>query len=315
MSRQNAVSPSAAVSMTGTSPGAIATKTATKTAPKQANPSKVARGVMAPQQGAILFEPREFLKARAAIDGQDVFIEWTGSVYAMVPGRPQERLFNITGMNVARGIQDENGVWCLVTRELNYYTDPVSGELIHRWKNPWTEESLTVMHVANDPVQHQLRYPIPARQAGNSASFVLEMFPTYPNPLGNNPQFRDYSPSPDYMASEFFQITVPLDELQDSQRATVDTMTLAWNRIGPWLPWMKMGDLQGQLVYHAYGRRVSGYDELSPMLRQEIEQRLPKYRHAPDSFTQKINMTSWRYFEDNFDAYLEGDRFPINECV
>ena len=57
MSRQNAVSPSAAVSMTGTSPGAIATKTATKTAPKQVNPSKAARGIMAHQQGAIMFEP------------------------------------------------------------------------------------------------------------------------------------------------------------------------------------------------------------------------------------------------------------------
>ncbi len=311
MSRQNAVSPSAAVSMTGASTGAIATKTA----PKTAAPGNTTRGIMAPQHGAVMFEPREFLKARAAVDGQDVFIEWTGSVYAMVPGKRQERLFNVTGMNVARGMQDENGVWCLVTRELNYYTDPMSGELLHRWENPWTGDALTVMHVANDPVQHQLRYPVPAQLAGNAASFVLEMFPTYPNPLGDRPKFRDYSPNPDYLASEFFQITVPLDELRDPERATVNTMTLAWNRIGPWLPWMKMGDRPGQLVYHAYGRRVSSYDVLSPLLRQEIKQRLPKYRHAPTSYTQKTNMTSWRYFEEHFDAYLQGDPFPINERV
>ena len=292
----------------------VTTAPAAKT-PKVATPPVAAKGIIAPQQGAVMFEPREFLKARAAIDERDVFIEWTGSVFAMVPGRRQERLFNITGMNVARGMQDEDGTWSLVTRELNYYVDPMSGELIHRWDNPWTGDRVTVMHVANDPVQHQLRYPVPARLAGNSASFVLEMFPTYPNPLGGNPKFKDYSPNPDYMASEFFQISVPLDELQDPDRATVDTMTLAWNRIGPWLPWMKMGDRPGQLVYHAYGRRVSGYDDLSPLLRQEIEQRLPKYRHAPDRHTQKINMTSWRYFEENFDAYLRGDTFPINECA
>ena len=135
------------------------------------------------------------------------------------------------------------------------------------------------------------------------------------NPLGDRPKFRDYSPNPDYLASEFFQITVPLDELRDPERATVNTMTLAWNRIGPWLPWMKMGDRPGQLVYHAYGRRVSSYDVLSPLLRQEIKQRLPKYRHAPTSYTQKTNMTSWRYFEEHFDAYLQGDPFPINERV
>ena len=280
---------------------------------RSTNPKVAAKGIIAPQQGAVMFEPREFLKARASTDAQDVFIEWTGSVYAMVPGQPQERLFTIAGMNVARGIQGDDGVWSLVTRELNYYLDPVSGEVIHRWENPWTGDRLTVMHVANDPVQHQMRYPIPARLAGNAASFVLEMFPAYANPLGNQPQFQDYSPNRDYLASEFFQLTVPLDELQDPERTTVETMTLAWNRIGPWLPWMKMGDRPGQLVYHAYGRRVSGYDALSPMLRQEIEQRLPTYRHAPDRHTPKTNMTSWRYFAEHFESYLQGDRFPINE--
>ena len=109
---------------------AAVTAAPTTTTPKVATPPVAAKGVIAPQQGAVMFEPREFLKARAAIDEQDVFIEWTGSVFAMVPGRRQERLFNITGMNVARGMQDEDGTWSLVTRELNYYVDPMSGELI-----------------------------------------------------------------------------------------------------------------------------------------------------------------------------------------
>ncbi|TAD78864.1 MAG: DUF1838 domain-containing protein [Oscillatoriales cyanobacterium] len=265
--------------------------------------------------GRVEFDAATFLKARAATDDRDVYVEWTGSIYAMLPGEPQRHSFDIVGMNVARGLQQEDGSWQMLSRELTYYLDPATGAVVHQWVNPWTGESLPVVHVANDPVEAPLRGSFAATLAGDSAIFTCDVFPAYPNPLGNDPRFRDYSPDPNYSAAEFFKLAVPLAELFDADRPTVNSMTVAWHRIGPWLPWMKMGDRPGQLVYSACGQRVSGFEALPALLQTEIRDRLPKYRHAPTRPSQRKNMTSWQYFKENFEAYLRGELFPLPEMA
>ncbi|MBD2159372.1 MAG: DUF1838 domain-containing protein [Limnothrix sp.] len=270
---------------------------------------------IAPGSGRSEFDAATFLKARAATDDRDVYVEWTGSIYAMLPDQTQCHLFDIVGMNVARGVNNGDGSWSLVSRELTYYLDPDTGAVLHSWDNPWTGETVPVVHVANDPVQSRLTGTFGATLAGDAVIFTCDVFPAYPNPLGNDPRFQDYSPSPHYSAAEFFKLTVPLSELTNPELAAVETMTVAWHRIGPWLPWMKMGDRSGQLVYSACGQRVAGFEALPPLLQTEIRDRLPKYRHAPDHHSTQKNMTSWRYFKEHFEAYLRGEMFPLPELA
>ncbi|GAB4343860.1 MAG: DUF1838 domain-containing protein [Cyanophyceae cyanobacterium] len=258
-----------------------------------------------------------FVKARLGFDGGETYTVWRGAVYGLVPDEPQVHLFDIVGMNVARGFRDDHGHWCMTSRELNYYLDAQTQAVLHSWENPWTGERVPVVHVANDPVEHCLGGSVPTMVAGDRVTFAIDVFPRYPNPLGNDPRFRDYSPNPVYHAAEFFQLTVPLEELQDASRSGVETMTVAWHRIGPWLPWMKMGDREGQLVYSACGQRVGGFEDLPEVLKGEIRDRLPQYRHAPTGTEGRRSdlktMTSWRYFQRHFDAYLRGDVFPVAE--
>jgi hypothetical protein len=78
---------------------------------------------------------------------------------------------------------------------------------------------------------------------------------------------------------------------------------------------MKMGDRAGQLIYSASGEKVDDFDQLPQLLQDEINTRMPLYRHAPEAPLDDEDMTSWLYFQKHFDAYLAGESFPIPEPV
>jgi hypothetical protein len=142
----------------------------------------------------------------------------------------------------------------------------------------------------------------------------MDLFSTYPNPLATELKFSDYSPNPTYQAAELFKITVPTEELLNPEVLSVSKLQLCWDRIGPWVPWMKMGDRPGQLIYSAYGSKVNGVNELPPLLRDEISTRVPLYKNAPPSFLEVEDITSWLYFQKYFEAYLAGETFPLPQA-
>ncbi len=86
---------------------------------------------------------------------------------------------------------------------------------------------------------------------------------------------------------------------------------LAWDRIGPWVPWMKMGDRSGNLIYSAWGGKVASVAELPQLIQDEMNTRVPLFKNAAKSILDKDDVTSWIYFKQHFDAYLKGEKFPI----
>lgn len=260
------------------------------------------------------FDVKYFVKLRSSLDGQQTFLTWSGSIYAFIPGERRKKLFNMVGMNVSRCIPVDEESWDFTSRELTYYLDPETGEILHQWDNPWTGETLTVVHVANNPVQGYLKGKFPAEVNDDLTTFWFDLFPTYPNPLATDPQFAAYSPQKTYQAAELFKLMVPTADLQNPDLNSVSQLFLSWDRIGPWVPWMKMGNQQGQLIYSGRGRKVSDFTQLPPLLQDEINRRIPVYKNAPQvSVDEAEDMTSWTYFKKHFQAYLSGERFPIAE--
>ena len=254
------------------------------------------------------------VRTRCATDKRNTYLEWSGSVYAFVPQEKQRKLFSIIGMNVARCFQNQQGQWLLTSRELQYYLNPETNQVLNRWQNPWTGEEVPVVHVANNPVQNNLgQGRFPAFAAGRNLIVPLDLPLTYPNVLASDAKFQDYSPEPLYQAGEFFKFVVPEARVEQPNVATVLNVSGTWNRIGPWLPWMKMKGKPGQLVYSASIRKLQRFEELSPLLQQEITSRVPVYRTAPTCYLAASSETSWIYFREHFDNYLAGDRFPISE--
>lgn len=259
-----------------------------------------------------LVDVEQWIKTRASLDANESnFLSWTGNIYSFIPGEKRQLLFKIVGMSVSRCIPTGKGSWDFTSRELTYYLNPETKEILHQWENPWTEEKVTVMHVANSPVQGQFKNKLPVQIAGEKTNFVFDIFPNYPNPLAENPEFADYCPGGIYQAAELFKISVPTAELENAELNSVTQLSLSWDRIGQWLPWMKMGKHPGYLIYSATGNKVSGLQALHPILQQEINTRVPLYKAAPKSYVEGEDMTSWLYFQKHFSAYLAGEIFPI----
>ncbi|MBT9312809.1 DUF1838 domain-containing protein [Leptothoe kymatousa] len=263
-----------------------------------------------------MFAAREWVKVRNATTEEESFLTWNGAVYAFIPGQPKHHLFNIVGMNVSRCLDNHDESWNFVSRELSFYLDPKTNEILHRWQNPWTGETVPVIHIANSPVQGRQPYAgeYGANVDGDFTTFAFDLFSTYPNPLAGDDRFLDYSPQEIYQAVELFKLTVPTKALRDPSITSISPVILGWERIGPWVPWMKMGSHPGHLIYSASGRKLAGFEELPGLLKEQIQDRIPVYRHAPKSSFSTDNITSWRYFKKHFEAYLAGKEFPLPDC-
>ena len=260
------------------------------------------------------FEAKDWVKVRNSLDGQQSVLIWTGAIHSFIPEEKKKKLFNIVGMSVSRCIDRGDNSWDFTSRELTYYLNPETDEILHRWQNPWTGETLPVMHVANNPVQGLFKGQFPAKVDGDITTFGFDLFSHYPNPLGDDKRFAEYSPNPTYQAVELFKLTVPTHELQEPDRVSVSNVILAWDRVGPWVPWMKMGNRPGQIIYSASGSKVDRFSDWPQLLQDEVNHRVPLYKNAPEAFIpDREGVTSWKYFKRHFDAYLAGERFPLPE--
>ncbi|RLA27476.1 MAG: hypothetical protein DRR11_18180, partial [Gammaproteobacteria bacterium] len=106
-------------------------------------------------------------------DGKAALYGWTGKAYSRVPGEPDRLLFTVDGMNIRQcgtvNDPDKGTGFRLVSKEILLYRDPVTGEVLDTWQNPWTDETVQVLHVANDPVNQ----PAVFAQGRNNRPFTL----------------------------------------------------------------------------------------------------------------------------------------------
>jgi hypothetical protein len=186
--------------------------------------------------------------------GETALYWWEGVVYSRIPGEKDRHIFNVQGMNIrqcARLEDPEKGVgFRSVSREVMLYLDPETNEVLRSWDNPWTGETVEVVHVNNDPVNS--RAPSFARRDDGSprvdwssktviGGTVLEgggaalLF--YNNPLAGD--YQDFEGGK-YHASEFLTAAYPLADARDKDHDAIQDSVISWGRISGWLPWMKM---------------------------------------------------------------------------
>jgi hypothetical protein len=115
----------------------------------------------------------------------------------------------------------------------------------------------------------------------------------YPNAL-QPAEHPEESTGSIYLASEHFTFFAnTADVLSDTQRST--PTHYSWFRTGPWLPWMKMGQTPGYLIYSGHGRKYGSFDDLPAQVREYTLKHFPAFATAPDGFYQP-NETSWTYY-------------------
>jgi hypothetical protein len=237
-------------------------------------------------------------------DLKPVYYHWSGRVYSRVQGEPDRHLWNIEGMNVRQCAAVNDPVrgpgMRMVSRELMFYLDPATGQVVDRWKNPWTGAENRVFHVANDPVSQPPMfvsgrdgkgYRLPVRVEDGRVFWNIEVPLFYPNPLGGD--FQTYAGN-HYHAMEIFNFVADERGLRDP-RSTEVNASVSWVRIAPWLPFMEMGSRPGLMVFNATGQKVA-YEALPAVVRDQIARSYPAYRNPPPIDDARPNATTWTEF-------------------
>jgi len=238
----------------------------------------------------------------STVDGKPVVFHWSGQAWARREGEPDRLLFKVEGMNIRQcgSLHDpQRGAgFRLVSRELMLYLDPVTGEPLKTWHNPWTQADVPVMHVTNDPVNLRPFFerdpqgqPLasPFRVQGERVFAASEIPLFYPNPLAGD--YQEYVGN-HYHAMEIFDFVADREALLSKDTDSANA-ALAWVRIAPWLPFMRMGSRPGLMVFNAMGQTVAGIEALPGVLREAIGRDYPEYREPPALDDVRPNATSW----------------------
>ncbi|MFZ9708713.1 MAG: DUF1838 family protein [Steroidobacteraceae bacterium] len=248
-----------------------------------------------------------------SVDNVPTIYSFRGESFSRVPGEPDRKLFNVEGYNVRWCVTVTDPVrgtgWRLVSRELLLYVDPVTGEQLREWKNPWTGKTNKVLQTANDPVNQQPVFPYstdgkPAAWRGAKRGGGLEISGDkwwntitvplfYTNPLGGPYQLNVGG---FYHATEMFNFFGRVKDLLDPKNTNPE-VEVGWVRIAEWLPWMEMSGRMGVIYTHAAGRKLDNYEQLPEVMRKAIETEYPEYRSPPPGDDRRKNETSWTYFK------------------
>ncbi|MDD2544523.1 MAG: DUF1838 family protein [Candidatus Cloacimonetes bacterium] len=244
-----------------------------------------------------------FLRVRGDASGKEVVYHWTGQVYSIIPGEKSMQLFDFEGYSIARSIVEEGG-FKLLTREAAFFKDHRTGKILESWRNPFTGHTIPVVHIFNDPVNQDMSISkeylpyihqiIPSTDLGETLVFYMDIFPFYPSPL-NTREHGEYVGSDMYQAGEFFQFFVDKNDLANEEMDSVPA-NISWNRISPWMPFMRMADRAGNLFFVCRGRKLEGgFESLPDQIRTYILDHKPEFASAPAEWSEP-NETSWSYF-------------------
>jgi Protein of unknown function (DUF1838) len=240
-------------------------------------------------------------------DGKPAVYHWSGKMYSRIDGEPDRLLFRVEGMNIRTCVTVNDPArgkgWRLVSRELLFYIDPKTGDILRTWKNPWTGDSLEVLHVANDPVNQRAAFATNAdgtaftiptlRREGRWLFMPIEVPLFYTNPLAGD--YQDFIGGK-YHAMEIFDFAFDAAEMLDTRNATAYPI-VSWVRTSDWLPWMKMRGRQGQIVINAMGNKLKSFDELPAQMKTEIAANYPAWAAPPPGDDARPNETSWTVFK------------------
>lgn len=267
-----------------------------------------------PSDPADALEISKRLQCGISADEPAVY-HWSGNIYGRSPGLRDKLLFKGEGMNIRRCVEVEDAErgkgWRLISRELMLMLDPETGEVLDEWVNPYTGETVEVMHIHNDPVNGRPNFARGAdgkpltldtlREEGPYVFIPFEVPLFYTNPLSGD--YQDYVGN-HYHAMEIFDFAALREDLYDSSRPTAYPM-VSWVRVSQWAPWMEMGSRPGEMIFNAMGRKLpGGFEELPAVLKAEIHRNYPIYENAPPTDDARQNETTWTKFKKLVDAKL-----------
>ncbi len=230
---------------------------------------------------------------------------YSGVVHGVRDGEAVKPLMGFEGYSAARLIDNGDGSYQKLLRETVFYKDLATGEVLEEFTNPYTNETVKVVPVYNDPFNHVIRtiFPQPPSYGGLNDEdkrpefpFVLPWKVTESNTVTLASDIHLYYPSalqPDKWpresggkmnrVSEMFRFIIRREDIEDDSNLSVN-YSGSWGRITPWLPWMLMGQAPGHIYYQGTMGGFSNFDMVSPEVMAYGKKHFPKFFTAPDKW-------------------------------
>src|SRR5437016_2671931 len=86
------------------------------------------------------------IKIQADTSGAPLLTGFPGQAWGWIPGEGHKLLFNTYGIGATR-VEKVGDDWRFYHREVLYYLDPKTGEVLTHWNNPYTGKTVEVLHI------------------------------------------------------------------------------------------------------------------------------------------------------------------------
>jgi hypothetical protein len=265
-----------------------------------------------------------YIKLSGDISGKNYGGWYSGHAFAVMPGKMIQPLVGFTGFGLGSDRRQPDGSFHHMWKEVGFYTDLKTGEVLENWINPVNGLTCEVMPIHNRSVNMAFAttrpdmsrlekagggimdpnfahagdpgrpYGLPYTIIGDQLSVFADSVGEVPNPLDPAIWKRE-SNGRMISVGEFFMLTGSLRAALDPAVTNVP-VTGSWTRIGPYLPWMLMGSTPGHLFYRSATKKISGPEQLPAKLVAYAQAKYPEFLHFPTDYSLPME-SSWEVFK------------------
>ena len=237
------------------------------------------------------------IKMRGSLDGAPVLWWYKGSQYGVVDRQPT-LLWQVEGAQLGKYIKKENGSYDHVFRDIMFYVEPETDEVLKSYTNPYTSRTheppvmrmgpfTTNINTEGQTVEMPPNMPPnslivdwrnePVTVQGDDL-FIRESATTkIANPAKqSDPTARDY-----FYINDFFTLIGRVSDLEDENRLNVPART-SYQSLNEWTPWLEMGNREGAVFGRGDSVKLGDYGELPKDLRKNIEADEPGFFEDPE---------------------------------
>jgi hypothetical protein len=281
-------------------------------APALAQPRRKASGAAPSLSGPYLDlmtpegNARAYARLQGSLDPKVTSYSWyTGRVSGHRPGEAGRDLMRIIGMGAVRllPLEGEAG-WMMLRKELGFFTDLKTGAVIDRWRNPYLDEEVEVVHLANPAINSPIKpfvreqglyetvgapdqakpFLLPWQQVGDRAMTEIHAHIRAKNPLDPARWPRESSGA-EVSISDANSFNVAVADLQNPALDKVESFG-HWSHTRPWQPWMLMGQQPGNIQYTCFTGSSASLDRMPAQIVALASTRFPDFLEAPREITK-----------------------------
>jgi len=231
---------------------------------------------------------------------------YRGRIMGVAPGGAVRDLLGIKGMSSQRlvPLEDRPG-WTLLQKEVGFYFDLQTGAIVDDWVNPYTDETVEILQIANPSVSRTVEpviqdakfYDDPTKAKQDEKPFVMDwqvagdrvfveqhMHFWANNPLDPEVWVRESS-GPMVQVSDMLSFNVRAADLLNKELTSLEYWG-SWVHVRPWQPWMLMGTAPGHCLYNCFTGGANSVAAIPADIFEVTRSRFPEFLTPPTERTK-----------------------------